>query len=259
MLLETAWIIVPLVIALGIFAWGARIYFAAARPPRRRQAVLRRRQAVDVEDRAPRAASARSTSCTFRSGKPVKLKMTSEDVIHSLLHPRVAHQDRRHPGQLHDALVQRRHSRALPPLLRQYCGTEHSGMVGRVIVMEPADYEAWLAAAARPAASSGRCGRGAVPAEACNTCHRPDTSGARPRARRGSSARRSAQRRPDRRSPTKLHPRVDPESGGQDRGRLPAASCRRTRGQSPRKQMSQLIRVHQVAAQRAAASIRAGR
>src|SRR5882672_4469106 len=33
MLLEAAWIIVPLVIALGIFAWGARIYFAAARPP----------------------------------------------------------------------------------------------------------------------------------------------------------------------------------------------------------------------------------
>src|ERR1044071_905015 len=30
MILEVAWIVVPLAIALGIFAWGARIYFAAA-------------------------------------------------------------------------------------------------------------------------------------------------------------------------------------------------------------------------------------
>src|SRR6185503_17755150 len=33
MLLEATWIIVPLALALGIFTWNARIYFAAARPP----------------------------------------------------------------------------------------------------------------------------------------------------------------------------------------------------------------------------------
>ena len=69
MLLETAWIIVPLVIALTFFAWGAKHLLRRGEAAGRRSPILRRRQAVDVEDRASRAASGRSTSCTSRAGK----------------------------------------------------------------------------------------------------------------------------------------------------------------------------------------------
>jgi cytochrome c oxidase subunit 2 len=61
----------------------------------------------------------------------------------------------------------------------EYCGTKHSGMTGQVIVMEPADYQAWL---------SGGAGQGSLAAAgaklftdlACNTCHRPDSQGRGP-------------------------------------------------------------------------------
>jgi cytochrome c oxidase subunit 2 len=61
----------------------------------------------------------------------------------------------------------------------EYCGTNHSGMVGRVVVMEPAEYQAWL---------SGTSGGGSLTARgerlfsdlACNTCHLSDGRGRGP-------------------------------------------------------------------------------
>ena len=75
-------------------------------------------------------------------GRPVKLTMTSEDVIHSFYVPAFRIKQDVLPGAT-------RRSGSRPPrparyhlFCAEYCGTEHSRMIGRVIVMEPADYAA---------------------------------------------------------------------------------------------------------------------
>ena len=61
----------------------------------------------------------------------------------------------------------------------EYCGTEHSGMIGTVVVMEPADYQAWLAggnAADSPVAAGGKLFQDL----ACSTCHKDKEQGRGP-------------------------------------------------------------------------------
>jgi cytochrome c oxidase subunit 2 len=61
----------------------------------------------------------------------------------------------------------------------EYCGTQHSGMIGQVIAMEPHDYEAWLAGG-RSTGSAVENGEKLFTALACITCHKPDASGRGP-------------------------------------------------------------------------------
>jgi cytochrome c oxidase subunit 2 len=61
----------------------------------------------------------------------------------------------------------------------QYCGTEHSRMVGRVIVMDPMEYELWIAGGGGSTASVPS-GEELFASKACNTCHRPDTTARAP-------------------------------------------------------------------------------
>jgi cytochrome c oxidase subunit II len=55
----------------------------------------------------------------------------------------------------------------------EYCGTQHSGMIGRVVVMEPRDYETWLAGAsgAVPGQTLAQAGEKLFTERACVTCH----------------------------------------------------------------------------------------
>ena len=103
------------------------------------------------------------------AGRPVKLVMISEDVIHSFFVPAF---------RLHmDVLPQRYTSawfQATKPgtyhlFCSQYCGTNHSGMIGKVVVLEPAEYQAWLTYSAE--GSLALQGRQAVLKYRCLSCH----------------------------------------------------------------------------------------
>ena len=95
----------------------------------------------------------------------MKVTFTSEDVLHSTVHSRrSASRPTRFPGATARSGSRRRRSGEFHLFCAEYCGTNHSGMIGTVVVMEPADYQAWLsgsAAAARwpRAASSSSAAR----------------------------------------------------------------------------------------------------
>ena len=98
--------------------------------------------------------------------------MGSEDVIHSFYIPAFRVKADVIPGR-YNTLWFRRPSRARYHLFcAEYCGTKHSGMIGSIVAMEPADYEAWLGGGTR------RRTRRSPPAPklfqdlACITCHR---------------------------------------------------------------------------------------
>ena len=102
--LETLWTIIPFVIAMTMFGWGAQIYFEQYKPPANAIEDLRCREAVDVE--MQHATGQREINeLHVPVGRKIKLIMTSEDVIHDLLRACVSHEDGRRARQVHDALV----------------------------------------------------------------------------------------------------------------------------------------------------------
>ncbi|KYF68608.1 cytochrome C oxidase subunit II [Sorangium cellulosum] len=85
--------------------------------------------------------------------RPIKLIMTSRDVIHSFFVPAFRIKQDVLPGRYTTAWFEASEPGAYPILCTEYCGTSHSEMRGQVIALEPADYERWLAggAASTPA------------------------------------------------------------------------------------------------------------
>src|SRR5258706_15942478 len=178
MLLEATWIIVPLVLSLAIFAWGARIYFAAGRPPAdaKQFYVVGKQWMWKVEHPSGKREI---NELHVPRGQPVKLKMTSEDVIHSFFVPAMRVKADVVPGRYTTLWFSPDTVGVYHLFCSQYCGTEHSHMVGRLIVMDPADYETWLTgggAGAQGVAS----GEELFVSKACNTCHRVDSTARAP-------------------------------------------------------------------------------
>jgi cytochrome c oxidase subunit 2 len=179
MVLETTWIIVPLVIALTIFAWGARIYFAAARPPpdAKQFYVIGKRWMWKVEHPGGKREI---NELHVPRGQAIKLKMTSEDVIHSFFIPAMRVKADVIPGKYTTLWFNADTVGIYHLFCSQYCGTEHSRMVGRVVVMEPTEYEQWIGGAGAPGAGGVPSGEDLFVAKACNTCHRADTTARAP-------------------------------------------------------------------------------
>jgi cytochrome c oxidase subunit 2 len=179
LLLEASWIIVPLFIALGIFAWGARIYFAAARPPpdAKQFYVVGKQWMWKIEHPGGRREI---NELHVPRGQAVKLKMTSEDVVHSFFIPAMRVKADVIPGRYTTLWFNADITGTFHLFCSQYCGAEHSRMVGRVIVMEPTEYERWIGGATSGSASSVPSGEDLFVAKACHTCHRTDSTARAP-------------------------------------------------------------------------------
>jgi cytochrome c oxidase subunit 2 len=79
-------------------------------------------------------------------GKPVRLIMTSQDVIHSFFVPAFRIKQDVLPDRQTETWFQATKIGVFPLLCAEYCGTDHSMMRGRIVVMRPEDYAKWLTA-----------------------------------------------------------------------------------------------------------------
>jgi cytochrome c oxidase subunit 2 len=77
-------------------------------------------------------------------GRPVRLVMTSQDVIHSFFVPAFRIKQDVLPGRNAELWFQASRTGVFPLLCAEYCGTDHSAMLGKVTVMRQEDYAAWL-------------------------------------------------------------------------------------------------------------------
>jgi len=178
MLLEAAWIIVPLVISLVIFAWGAKLYFVAARPPAdaKQFYIVGKQWMWKVEHPG---GQREINELHVPRGQAVKLKMTSEDVIHSFFIPAMRVKADVIPGKYTTMWFRADTNGTYNFFCSQYCGTEHSRMTGRLVVMDPADYEEWLSGGGT-GAQGVASGEELFVSKACNTCHRVDSTARAP-------------------------------------------------------------------------------
>jgi cytochrome c oxidase subunit 2 len=108
------------------------------------------------------------------AGKPVKLIMTSQDVIHSFFIPAFRIKQDVLPGRYTTEWFQATTPGEYHLFCAEYCGTSHSGMVGKVIVMEPADYEQWLAGATNGGTMTAT-GEQLFQQFGCQTCHKAES------------------------------------------------------------------------------------
>jgi cytochrome c oxidase subunit 2 len=106
--------------------------------------------------------------------------MTSEDVVHSFFIPAMRVKTDVVPGRYTTMWFNPDTVGTFHLFCSQYCGTEHSRMVGRVIVMEPADYERWIGGAASGTGGSVASGEDLFVSKQCNTCHRADSTARAP-------------------------------------------------------------------------------
>ena len=142
-LIESGWTIVPLVIFIGLFGWGAIVYFQIERPPRDAlQVQVVGKQWMWKLQHAE--GKSEINELHLPVGRAVTLTMTSQDVIHSFFVPAFRVKQDVVPGRYTSEWFKPSKPGEYHIFCAQYCGTHHSGMIGRVVVMEPIDYEHWL-------------------------------------------------------------------------------------------------------------------
>jgi cytochrome c oxidase subunit 2 len=176
--LELTWTIIPFLIAMFIFGWGANIYFSMNRPPA---------GALDVYAVGKRwmwkvqhAGGQREINeLHIPVGRAIKMTMASEDVIHSFYIPAFRLKHDVVPGHYRTFWFEPTKTGNYHLFCAEYCGTKHSQMIGSVVVMEPAEYETWLSGGPTTG-SLASAGEKIFNQLGCITCHRKDSTGRGP-------------------------------------------------------------------------------
>jgi cytochrome c oxidase subunit 2 len=178
--LEIAWTVIPLIVVMGFGVMGARDLskMTATAPDDLIVEVTGFQFAwrFDYPD-----AGVSSSDLYLPVNRPVLFKITSSDVIHSFWVPEFRIKQDAVPGRWTTLRITPTQTGTYRVRCAELCGYAHSAMYATVMVVEPADFEAWLAGKARPAPPGGQqtpAERGAQLAQdsGCLACHTVDGS-----------------------------------------------------------------------------------
>jgi cytochrome c oxidase subunit 2 len=178
--LELAWTVTPLILFLGFFAWGAYVYDMAFHPPADTpeiyvvgkqwmwkiqypggQRVILGQNSLDY-GKAVGGEGYFSGVMVLPVGKGVKVVVTSEDVIHDFGIPAFRQKIDAVPGRYVSTWYLPTRTGTYDIFCDQYCGTNHSLMVGKLVVVDADTYEHWLAGTWVPSGESGAGHRNAA-------------------------------------------------------------------------------------------------
>ena len=154
--LEIAWTAIPLFIFMGMFAYGAKLYFDIERPPDDAlQVYVVAKQWMWKTQQLDGAREINELHVP--AGQDIKLLMTSQDVIHSFYVPAFRIKQDVIPGRYTSIWFRAEKPGKYHLFCAEYCGTNHSGMIGWIYVLERQQYQHWLqeGAAEGSLASSG--------------------------------------------------------------------------------------------------------
>lgn len=170
LMIEIGWMLPPLAIVMGSFFWGATIYFNQRQEPPDplHIYVVGKQWMWKVQHEGGRREI---NSLHVPTGRPVLLTMISEDVIHSFYIPAFRTKMDVLPGRFTMQWFEPTQTGTYHLFCAEYCGTDHSQMIGSVVVQTPEQYARWLQAdEEEPAASRGRR---LFQQYRCNDCHGP--------------------------------------------------------------------------------------
>src|SRR5438477_5846895 len=172
-LIESGWTIGPIFLSLGLFAWGALAYFRIEQKPA---------NAIEVQVVAKQwmwklqhAEGKREINeLHVPVNQTIALTLTSQDVIHSFFVPAFRVKQDVVPGRYTSEWFKPTRPGEYHIFCSQFCGTQHAQMIGRVVVMEPADYENWLKSG-EPTDSIALAGQSLSHDRGCSGCHAPNS------------------------------------------------------------------------------------
>lgn len=175
--LETLWTVIPFVIAMTMFGWGAKIYFDQYKPPQ---------NAIEVYVvgkqwmwKLQHATGQREINeLHVPVGRKIKLIMTSEDVIHDFFVPAFRTKADVVPGRYTTLWFEATKPGKYHLFCAEYCGMNHSGMTGSIYVMEPREFDDWLSGNTNTA-SPAAAGQQLFQSLGCASCHGANGEGGR--------------------------------------------------------------------------------
>lgn len=170
--LEIIWSVIPFIITMVLFVWGAQVFMVGMTNPEDAREYLATGKQWMWKFQHPEGHREINT-LHVPVGEKIKLTMTSEDVIHSFFVPAFRVKQDVLPGRYTQVWFEATKPGAYHLFCTEYCGAEHSQMIGTVYVMEPDEYQDWLSGGivgSSPVAS----GQELFAQYACNTCHEQD-------------------------------------------------------------------------------------
>jgi cytochrome c oxidase subunit 2 len=166
--MELLWSAIPTVIAMVMFGWGASVFYHIRRPPDEAMHIY----AVGKQwmwKFQHLEGQREINELHVPMGRPIKITVTSEDVLHSLYFPSFRTKIDAIPGRYQELWFEATKPGTYHIFCAEYCGTNHSGMIGSVHVLEPTAYQSWLAGGSEGTLADR--GGALFQQLACNTCH----------------------------------------------------------------------------------------
>ena len=177
--LELSWTIIPLFIALYVFLLGADVFFRLQRAPAdplEIYAVGKQWMWKIQHESGKREIN----TLHVPKGQPVRVTMTSEDVLHDFFIPAFRVKNDVIPGRYTTLWFEATQLGEFHLFCAEYCGTQLSGMIGKVIVMDPTDNHDWLMGASASGETMVEAGQRQFQELGCETCHKSTSSGRGP-------------------------------------------------------------------------------
>jgi cytochrome c oxidase subunit 2 len=176
--LEMIWSGIPFILAMAMFVWGASVYFAIARVPDEAMDIYAVGKQWMWKFQHPEGQR-EINELHVPVGTPVRVLITSEDVLHDLYFPAFRVKMDAIPGRYTQLWFTATKVGTFHIFCAEYCGTKHSGMIGRVVVMPQEQYESWLGGSAGEGTLAQR-GEKLFTQLACVTCHSGTSQGRGP-------------------------------------------------------------------------------
>lgn len=143
--LEITWSVIPLLMGLVVFAWGAKQFIWFTTPPKNGLEVYCVGKQWMWHFQHAGSGIRENNELHVPVGVPVTVTMTSQDVIHALFIPEFRFQYQVVPGRYTQAWFQATQPGVYHLFCNMYCGAQHSEMGGYVYAMTPKDYAEWKA------------------------------------------------------------------------------------------------------------------
>ncbi len=176
--LELTWTFIPLVLSLVMFGWGASLFFRLATPPANAMEIFVVGKQWMWKVQHPDGVR-EINEMHVPIGRPIRITLGSEDVLHDYSIPAFRVKMDAVPGRLTTLWFEATTPGEYHIFCAEYCGTKHSGMIGKVIAMTPQDYQAWLAGG-RSTGTAAQNGERLFTDNGCITCHKADSTGRGP-------------------------------------------------------------------------------
>ncbi len=175
--LEVTWTVIPLALVILVFVWGFKGYMSLAVSPGGALEYHVTAKKWLWEVKAPNGQTS-INEMTVPLDQAVKVVLRSEDVIHSFYVPAFRVKQDAIPNRYTTLWFQATAPGDYQLFCTEYCGTGHSGMLGTIHVLSPADFEKWQQSSAGPAAGQSLAdyGEQIYKGKACVTCHSLDGS-----------------------------------------------------------------------------------